>query len=271
MLAHDSTNVGSYRLIRDQSPSWTASLACWSKSIVTTPLYKRALGRVKAFLPRTRWCARSLVEDFDVDPARIRVAPAGLDTRAWGPGPGSRRSGGPGLLFVGNDFERKGGPFLLDVFTRHVLPRHPRATLKVIARDPTLAGREWPPGVTHLPGYDASRRAELLEEFRKADIFVFPTRKEHMGQALAEAAAAGLPIVCSDVGGTGQIVRHGENGYLMPYRAGAWEWAGAILDLLQDEGKRERFGRAGRELAEREFSQEALRANVRWALDSVDS
>ena len=48
----------------------------------------------------------------------------------------------------------------------------------------------------------------LLEEFRSAEIFVFPTRKEHMGQALAEAAAAGLPIIVTDVGGTSQVVRH---------------------------------------------------------------
>jgi glycosyltransferase involved in cell wall biosynthesis len=266
-LAHDSTNLVSYRLIRDQSPSWMSSLACWAKSRITTPVYRGAIARVRAFLPRTHWCAQSLVEDFDVDPARIRVAPAGLDLETWRPAPpesGALRRGIPVLLFVGDDFGRKGGEFLLDVFTRFI---HPRARLKIISRNPALRKRRWPPGVIHLSGYDSTRRMALLEEFRNAALFTFPTRKEHMGQCLAEAAAAGLPIICTDVGGTSQIVRHGENGYLMPYDASAEAWAGAILELLGNEGKRARMGVAGRALAEREFSREALRANLEWALE----
>lgn len=267
-LAHDSTNLVSYRLIRDQFPSWRSSLACWAKSRLTTPVYRSAVARVRAFLPRTHWCAQSLVEDFDVDPARIRVAPAGLDLAAWRPDPGALRGGKPVLLFVGDDFGRKGGEFLLDLYTRFI---YPRARLKIVSRNPELRGRRWPPGVVHLSGYDSTRRAALLEEFRNATLFVFPTRKEHMGQCLAEAAAAGLPILCSDVGGTSQIVRHGENGYLMPYDASAEVWADAVLELLGDPGKRARMGEAGRALAEREFSREALRANLEWALETVGS
>jgi glycosyltransferase involved in cell wall biosynthesis len=90
-----------------------------------------------------------------------------------------------------------------------------------------------------------------------------------MGLVLAEAAAAGLPLVATEVGGTSQVVRHGENGYLMPYDAGAGEWARAILELLADGPKRLRFGEAARALAEREFSQEALRENVEWALEAA--
>lgn len=266
VLAHDSTNIVSYRLLRDQFPSWRASLACWGKSALTRPLYARALRRVKAFLPRTRWCAESLVNDYGVDPDRIRVAPAGLDTSEWSPAPQApqgRQDDPPTLLFVGDDFERKGGPFLVDLFTRYL---YPRARLRLISRSPALKERRWPPGVELRQDYGPGRRLELLEEFRAAGIFVFPTRKEHMGQALAEAAAAGLPIVATGVGGTSQVVRHGENGFLMPYGATTGEWARAILDLLDHPEKRLRMGRAGRDLAEREFSQAALRENVEWAL-----
>lgn len=266
VLAHDSTNVLSYRLIRDQRPSRAASFVCWAKCLLTRPRYARSLRRVKAFLPRTRWCAESLVRDFGVDPSRIRVAPAGLDTAWWCPSPSPRKSDPPVLLFVGDDFERKGGPFLVDLFARYI---HPRARLKIVSRHPGLKGRRMPPGVEVLSAYGPGRRLALLEEFRSAGIFVFPTRKEHMGLVLAEAAAAGLPMIATGVGGTAQVVRHGENGYLMPYHAGAGDWARAILDLLADGPKRLRFGEAARSLAEREFSQEALRGNVEWALDTA--
>ena len=88
----------------------------------------RAL-RVKAFLPRTRWCGDSLVRDYGVDPERIRVSPAGLDTDWWCPAPVKRRSEPPVLLFVGDDFERKGGPFLVDLFSRYI---YPRARLRMV-------------------------------------------------------------------------------------------------------------------------------------------
>jgi len=266
VLAHDSTNLLSYRLIRDQKPSWAASAECWGKSLLTHSRYAQALRRVKAFLPRTRWCADSLVRDFGVDPSRIRVTPAGLDTAWWCPSPEPRKEEPPVLLFVGDDFERKGGPFLVDLFARYI---HPRARLKIVSRHPGLKGRRMPPGVEVLSNYGPGRRLALLEEFRTASIFVFPTRKEHMGLVLAEAAAAGLPLIATDVGGTSQVVRHGENGYLMPYDAGAGDWARAILDFLADAPKRLRFGEAARTLAEREFSQEALRDNVEWALETA--
>jgi glycosyltransferase involved in cell wall biosynthesis len=264
VLAHDSTNLVSYRLIRDQFPALRASLACWGKSLLTRPLYAGALRRVRAFLPRTKWCADSLVHDYGVDPDRIRVSPAGLDTDWWCPSPEPRRSETPVLLFVGDDFERKGGPFLVDLFSRYI---HPRARLRIVSRNPALRERRWPPGVELASRYVSGQRMALLEEFRNAEIFVFPTRKEHMGQALAEAAAAGLPILVTDVGGTSQVVRHAENGYLMPFDADAGDWARAILELLADPAKRERMGKAGRARAEMEFSQAALRENVEWALE----
>ena len=128
---------------------------------------------------------------------------------------------------------------------------------------------ELPPGVEVVSTLGPGERMALLEEYRAADLFVFPTRKEHMGLVLAEAAAAGLPLIATAVGGTSQIVRHAENGYLMPYDATAGDWARAILDLLADGPRRARFGEAARDLAVREFSQEALRENVEWALETA--
>src|SRR5690606_4223575 len=77
ILAHDATNILSYRLLRDVDPGPLAHLSCAFKSAVASPAYRAVLGRVRAFLPRTHWCGRSLTRDFGVDPDRIIVAPAG--------------------------------------------------------------------------------------------------------------------------------------------------------------------------------------------------
>jgi glycosyltransferase involved in cell wall biosynthesis len=266
VLAHDSTNVLSYRLIRDQNPSIKSGLLCWLKETAVTPVFRRHIPRVRAFLPRTRWCADSLVKDFGVDRRRIAVIPSGLDVDTWGPPEGGRHGEIPVLLFVGNDFARKGGPFLLDLFDQRL---RQRARLRIVSNDPCLRGRRPPPNVEIIQGLHPSDRAAMLSIFQSSDIFVFPTRKDQMGQALVEAASAGLPVVASNVGGVSEVVRDGENGRLLPRGASQEDWTQALIDLADDREKRLRYGRRGRELAEKEFSQEALRNRLEWALEEV--
>jgi glycosyltransferase involved in cell wall biosynthesis len=75
-------------------------------------------------------------------------------------------------------------------------------------------------------------------------IFVLPSRCEGFGVALLEAMRLGLPIVASNVGGIPEVVEDGVQGLLVPPRD-----AGALVEaigrLLDDEGLRERLGRAG--------------------------
>ncbi|WP_404357634.1 glycosyltransferase family 4 protein [Methylotuvimicrobium sp. KM1] len=55
---------------------------------------------------------------------------------------------------------------------------------------------------------------QVAELMRVSDVFVSASHYESYGIALAEAAAMRLPIVCSETGAAGQIVRHGVNGFL---------------------------------------------------------
>ena len=48
-----------------------ASLKCGLKSLLVTPAYRPWVRRVNVFLPRTHWCAGSLVHDFGVDPEEL--------------------------------------------------------------------------------------------------------------------------------------------------------------------------------------------------------
>ena len=267
ILAHDSTNILSYRLIRDTTPGWKARALCEIKSALVTPYYRGVLRRARAFLPRTHWCADSLVRDFGVERERIFVAPGGLDTDLWRPDETRERTGTPILLWVGNDFERKGGHFLVDLFVKRL---HPRARLRIVSNDPSLQGRAWPAGFEHLSGMWHKAPNELVEAYRSSDIFVFPTRKEHMGMVLSEACAVGLPIVGTDVGGVREGVHDGDNGILMPYDAGPEAWANALGSLIDDPALRERFGRRSRRIAETEFSASVLKQRVESAFAKLD-
>lgn len=91
----------------------------------------------------------------------------------------------------------------------------------------------------------------LLSE---VDLAVLPSYREGVPRGLIEAAAAGLPIVTTDVSGCREIVEHEVNGLLVPPRD-ASELAKAIEALLDDPKRRKAFGEAGREKVLREFDE----------------
>jgi len=75
------------------------------------------------------------------------------------------------------------------------------------------------------------------------DLFVMPSLKEGLGLSLMEAMASGLCVIGTDVGGIRSLVQDGFNGLLVK-PANSKGLALAILELLQDQKKRESLGRA---------------------------
>lgn len=86
-----------------------------------------------------------------------------------------------------------------------------------------------------------------------AHIVCLPSYREGLPKVLLEAAACGRPIVTTDVPGCREIVRHEENGLLVPPR-NAQALAEALKELIANAQLRQAMGRRGRELAEKEFS-----------------
>lgn len=101
-------------------------------------------------------------------------------------------------------------------------------------------------------------REDMPEVLSQASIVALPTTyPEGVPKVLLEAAAAARPIVTTDAPGCREIVRPGVNGLLVPPRDGeALAWA--IRALLDSPKLRERFGRAGREIAVGEFAEEIV-------------
>jgi glycosyltransferase involved in cell wall biosynthesis len=95
------------------------------------------------------------------------------------------------------------------------------------------------------------------------DLVVHPALMEGLGVSLLQAAAAGLPIVASRVGGIPEVVRDGRNGRLVP-PGDAQALATAVGELLGDAALRGRLGAAGQALVREAFSVEAM---VRGNLD----
>lgn len=101
---------------------------------------------------------------------------------------------------------------------------------------------------------------ELPEWYAVADVFVLPSRSETWGIVLNEAAAAGLPIVASEVaGGARELVESGTNGFIVVPEPKAI--AAALRAFAEDESLRASAGPRSFELAE-DFTPEAWAEHV---------
>ena len=173
------------------------------------------------------------------------VAP-GVDVEMWSP-PSDRvdavGSDPLRILFVGGDLRRKGGDLLLSVADElRGDPSIPAFEVHLC----TTADIEDQPGVVIHRGLTANS-PELIEQYHLADIFCLPTLGDCLPMVLAEAGAAGLPLVSTDVGAISGIVRDGQTGHLIEPRSDV-QLAEALRHLLTDGAARQAYGAAAREL-----------------------
>ena len=158
----------------------------------------------------------------------LRVFPNAVDTdRFRSVPPGTRESvrGSLGIegqfawLAVGRFEVAKDYPNMLHAFAR-VHERHPEALLLVVGRGSLQPEAE---ALTRALGLAGSVqflgvRRDIPEVMSAADGYVMSSAWEGMPIVLLEAAAAGLPIVATQVGGNPEVVRDEESGFLVPPR-----------------------------------------------------
>jgi glycosyltransferase involved in cell wall biosynthesis len=94
----------------------------------------------------------------------------------------------------------------------------------------------------------AGRRDDAANAVRECDVFVLPSLQEGLPLALLEAMAQARPVVVTDAGGLTEVIRNAEDGLVVP-AGDPPALAQAILQLLRDDGLRERLGRAAAERA----------------------
>lgn len=160
----------------------------------------------------------------------------------------SPKPGPPVLAAVGRLTDQKGFDLLIDAFAK-IAPSHPEWTLRIWGEGKSrrqLENQVSNLGLAHriiLPGN--SRNPE--EWIENADAFVFSSRYEGFGNALAEAAGAGLPVVSFDCPyGPSDIIDHERHGLLVPPEDVA-ALSAALDRVMQDDDLRKRMGAAARE------------------------
>ncbi len=171
--------------------------------------------KMDLIFPMSQWLARSFIHDFGVDPKKVYPVGAGINLPYILEHP-KRSYETPRLLFVGKNFERKGGKYLLEAF-KIARSKIKDITLTIIG--PSL--ENLPLGVRCLD-YVSKNSPEgidrLLREYESATLFVMPSLYEPFGIVFAEAMAHRLPCIGSDICAIPEIIDHGSTGFVVPVR-----------------------------------------------------
>jgi glycosyltransferase involved in cell wall biosynthesis len=107
--------------------------------------------------------------------------------------------------------------------------------------------------------------ARLLQLF---DVVAMPSHTEPLGLSALEGMAAGRPVVGSRIGGIMETVVEGDTGILVPPRD-AIHLAEALETVVSDPSLRTRFGQAGRQRVDAEFSAETHAGRVQAMYDDL--
>jgi alpha-maltose-1-phosphate synthase len=220
---------------------------------------RRRAERADVIFPMSEWLRRSFIEDYGQPPEKVVAVGAGPGFETL-PDKVERDFTRPRFLFVGKDFDRKGGPQLLRAF-RQVRAGRPDAELRVVG---PLEPPPEQPGVVFVGRLDSGTRdgvAALAAEFRTATAFAMPSLYEPFGLVFLEAMAHRLPCLAAASCAMPEIVEDGVSGYVVP-PGDEDRLAQHMLDLADAERARV-MGEAGhRRLVERYTWQAVARRLV---------
>lgn len=158
--------------------------------------------------------ARGTYLEAGVPPERVHAVPLGADLDLFRCTDSTRAPGPFRFLFVGAAIERKGFDLLVQAVAE-VLTTGGEVELRVVGPPGDLSSR-----VAALPARRVSiagpmTQGALAREYAEADVLVLPSRNDSFGMVVAEALASACPVIVSDQVGAKDLVRPGQNGWIV--------------------------------------------------------
>lgn len=178
---------------------------------------------------------RSLEENYGLT---SEIVPTGVDTEFFTPNWDRPANLKPRVLFVGALRAFKGPQLILEA-AQH----YPKADFVVVG-DGIMGGelRARAKSLANVEMRGSLGRPAILEEYRRADIFMFPSHWEGSPRVLMEAAASGLPVIARKDYEPESVI-DGKTGFLV---SGDDEMIARLSPLLSDAELRRKLGEAGR-------------------------
>ncbi len=242
-------------------PEGQERIRLWEECL---PYEEESLRQASLVFTMSDHVTRSLVEQYAVPRERIVRVNGGCNVPSVDAGDDSRYARG-NILFVGLDWERKGGPQLVEAFAK-VRARRTGATLTIVGCSPRVSGE----GIEVVGPVSPK---EVSAYMAKASCFCMVSRREPFGIVYLEAMRAGLPVIASDLGAAPDFVIGGVTGFRLALDdiAGL---AARLEELVSDPDKCRHMGGQARALVQSQYTwertQEKMWHAIRLAIAPAD-
>jgi len=149
----------------------------------------------------------SLIKNYQCDPSSVICAYGGSNAIDLGHKIARNKYHKKEILFVGINWERKGGPDLVEAFVK-IQTKHPDANLIIIGCEPDIK-------VQNCKVVGRIPVSQVGDYYKNASIFCMPTNLEPFGVAFIEAMTSKTPIIATDVGAIPDFIDNGKTGLLV--------------------------------------------------------
>ena len=204
--------------------------------------------------------AHSLITQYQIPKEKVVPVFSGSNV-PFNPKVNPKKYCSKNILFVGREWERKGGPTLLKAFA-NILKCHPDATLTIVGCNPK--------NIT-LPNCRVVGKIpveEIARYYDSASVFCLPTVREPFGVVFIEAMSFRLPIIANNIGCIPDLIVDGYNGYLIDNDVVTY--SAVICELLDNPCKCSEMGDNGYRYIQSKFTWqivgESIKQNITNAL-----
>ncbi|MDJ0553023.1 MAG: glycosyltransferase family 4 protein [Microcoleaceae cyanobacterium MO_207.B10] len=235
-------------------------------------LEAKIIERADSLVFSSQWAANSAIQDYHTPPEKVHIVPFGpniervedLNTILE-----QRQMDEIRLLFVGGDWERKGGPIAFET-VRALNEMGIKAQLIVCgATPPEKHQAEYVSSRGYLQKHQPQQLEELISLLCSCHFMFVPSRADCTPIVFCEASAYALPVISTQTGGISSVVFEGENGYLLPLEATGEDFAKLIANIFQDREKYLQLAMSTRKTYEDKLNWNQWGSKVRQLLESL--
>lgn len=220
-------------------------------------LDKRAFHNAAHCILSSEWCKNSARINYGIAEKKLSIVPFGanLDNIPTKENLNLQASNSCNLLFIGVEWERKGGDIALQTYkilkdwkvdcTLHIIGCVPPYNL---SEDKNISV------IPFLNKNNTVEAAQLNKILQHTDFLILPTKAECTAVVFCEASAYGIISLTFDTGGLATLIRNDENGFRLPLDAEPIHFAQKIKELLLNKEKQATMRMASRALYEKELN-----------------
>lgn len=235
---------------------------------------RSVLERCSLIILNSQWATQKAYDLYGIPFSKMKVIPR-VSTQSCSLKPADietlikqRKNKPCRLLFVGVEWQRKGGDTALDVAQAlnalgvetelHVVGCVPPANLPSFVKVHGFIDRT-----------TAIGQARIAELFQLAHFLIYPTRADALGVVLSEAGALGVPALASEVGGIGSLVKADITGKTFAVDCDPSDYCKFVMSYIADANKYQSLARSTFDYYKNHASWPAVGKQAKAALDAV--